>query len=174
MKKLLLVGLFALTVCLQTNAQVSLSGRVYHCANMIKDEMQQAKKDFNKEVQKEKEATAEDKEEANKIVQAMMDAITTTMTVKFLSDKELELSMIAKYDDDKAKTGGAPWIARKLLKFKLRGKSYTGKAPYTFDGKTVKVTNPKSKKVMAFQLTADGKALLYTQDKKTIRMVRTK
>ena len=174
MKKILLASLFAFTMCLQMNAQVSLSGRVYHCANMMKEELQQAKKDFNKDVQNEKDATAEEKKEVDKAVQAMMDAIISTMTVKFLNDKELELSIVIEYDDDKAKAGGAPWVMRKLLKFKMRGKSFTKKAPYTFDGKTVKVTNPKSKKVMAFQLTPDGKALLYAKEKKTVRLSRTK
>lgn len=75
MKKILLAGLFAFTMCLQMNAQVSLSGRVYHCANMMKEEMQQAKKDFNKDVQNDKDVTAEEQKEANKIVQAMMDAV---------------------------------------------------------------------------------------------------
>ena len=40
MKKILLAVLFAFTMCLQMNAQVSLSGRVYHCANMMKEELQ--------------------------------------------------------------------------------------------------------------------------------------
>ena len=89
MKKILLVGLFAFTMCLQMNAQVSLSGRVYHCANMMKEELQQAKKDFNKDVQNEKDATAEEKKEVDKAVQAMMDAIISTMTVKLSISKPL-------------------------------------------------------------------------------------
>ena len=65
MKKILLAVLFAFTMCLQINAQVSLSGRVYHCANMMKEELQQAKKAFNKDVQNEKDATAEEKKEVD-------------------------------------------------------------------------------------------------------------
>jgi hypothetical protein len=141
---------------------------------MMKEEMQQAKKDFNKDIQNEKDVTAEDKEEANKMVQAMLDAIVTTMTVKFLSDKELELSMLAKYDDNKAKAGGVPWAARKIIQLKIKSKSFTRKGSYTFDGKNVKLTNPKTKKEMLLQLAADGKTMLYKQEEKTVRLTRTK
>ena len=105
----------------------------------------------------------------------MMDAIITTMTVKFLSDKELELSMLVKYDDAKAKANEVPWIARKLVAGKLKGKSYTKKAPYTFDGKTVKLSNPKTKQEMLLRLSSDGKTMYFTTEKnKTIQLTRTK
>ncbi|MBR5036616.1 MAG: hypothetical protein IKX69_05460 [Prevotella sp.] len=175
MKKLLFMGIFAFAISLSVSAQGSLSGRVYHCANMMKGEMEKIKSDFNKDVQKEKDVTAEEKKEANQIVQAMMDAIITTMTVKFLSDKELELSMLVKYDDAKAKANDVPWIARKLVAGKLKGKSYTKKAPYTFDGKTVKLSNPKTKQEMLLRLSSDGKTMYFTTEKnKTIQLTRTK
>lgn len=179
MKKILLMGILALVVSLSVRAQESLAGRVYHCANMMKGEMEAMKSDFDKDLQKEKDATAEEKKEANKMVQGMTDAIISTMTLKFLSDKEVELSVLVKYDDAKAKANGVPWLLRKLVSGKLKNKAkdatFTGNTPYTFNGKTVKLTNPKSKKELVFQLTPDGKALLYTTNKdKTVRLARAK
>lgn len=98
------------------------------------------------------------------------------MTLTFLSDKELNLDMVAKYDDGKAKANGVPWMFRQMMKFKLgkKGKSASGKVPYTFDGKTVKLNSPKTKKEMNFLLSSDGKTLTYNKDGKPVLLTRTK
>lgn len=176
MKRLFFIGFLALFIGLQTSAQGSLAGRVYYCASIMKAEVNQAKKEFNKDIEKEKELTAADKKEANELVDKMADALVNTMTVKFLSDKELNLSMVAKFDNEKAKANGLPWMIRKMIKLKVgsKGTSFSAKVPYTFDGKTVKLSNPKTKKEMNFQLSADGKTLTYNMDGKPVLLKRTK
>ena len=75
--------------------------------------------------------SAADKKETNELIQKMADAVVSTMTLTFLSDKELNLNMVAKFDDEKAKANGLPWMFRQMMKFKFGkiGESASGKVP---------------------------------------------
>lgn len=117
---MMLVAAFMMAT-MSANAQQNLAGRVYHCANMVEKELGQLKKeaaDISKE--------AETEEEKNQVkgIDAIMNAIVSTMTVKFVDGKTLELSAEAKFDEEKAKKGGASWVMRKMVKMKFgKGRS---------------------------------------------------
>ena len=100
MKKLLFIGAILLASFLDISAQESLAGRVYYCGNLIEAEM----KDMKKEVaQANKEAKTDEEKEEVKGIDALINAIVSKMTVKFIDDKTLEISSEAKFDEEKAK-----------------------------------------------------------------------
>ena len=172
MKKLLFIGAILLASFLDISAQESLAGRVYYCGNLIEAEM----KDMKKEVaQANKEAKTDEEKEEVKGIDALINAIVSKMTVKFIDDKTLEISSEAKFDEEKAKKGGASWLMRKMVKMKIgKGKSMKGQSNYTRNGRTITVTNSKKKEQRNFELSEDGKKLTFATKKKTFVLNRIK
>lgn len=177
--KQIFVTIIAVVFSLGAFAQENLTGRVYHCASFAKAEINEAKSEMKKEMDKEN-LSAEEKREADQMTKAMFESIVTTMTVTFFSPKEMEIHMVAKFDEAKAKAGGLGWAIRKMMKLKIgKGKDSKIRGNYTFDGKTVRLipkdTKKKSdKKERSFQMSTDGKFLLWNYEGKTVRMARTK
>ena len=173
MRKILLLVIATLMVTVNIYAQGSLTGRVYHCGNMMAGELNQVKKEV-KDISKEAK-TNEEKEEV-KGMEAIINAIVSTMTLTFIDDKTVEVNSVVKFDEQKAKAGGASWLIRKLVKAKLgkKGVDETKQLPYTINGHTIKVVNAKKKKENIFELSEDGKSMTYVVDKKKVVLKRTK
>ena len=100
---MMLVAAFMMAT-MSANAQQNLAGRVYHCANLVEKELGQLK---NEAADISKEAETEEEKNQVKGIDAIMNAIVSTMTVKFVDGKTLEISAEAKFDVEKAKKGGA-------------------------------------------------------------------
>ena len=107
--------------------QESLAGRVYYCGNIMKKELGDLKKDA-KELEKEAE-TKEEKEEVKGLT-AITNAIVSKMTIKFISDKTVDINAEGHFDEQKAKEGGASWLLRKMVKLKIgKGINKKGNPP---------------------------------------------
>ena len=171
MKKLILTLCVAL-FSMGAYAQVNLAGRVYHCANLVEKEMLETKKEVaNVDTKGMSEEEKKEVESEKKAVDALMKAISSTMTLKFIDSKTVEVSVVMKFDEAKAKQEGASWMLRKLAKMKLgKGTSKKGTSAYTVNGRKVLVTSTEKKKenkTMTFELSEDGKSMDYiTTNKK--------
>ena len=100
MRKILLLVIATLMITVNIYAQGSLTGRVYHCGNMMAGELNQVKKEV-KDISKEAK-TNEEKEEV-KGMEAIINAIVSTMTLTFIDDKTVEVNSVVKFDEQKAK-----------------------------------------------------------------------
>lgn len=147
MKKLLLILTTVLIAAVKIGAQSPQPGSVYYNANLFAQDM----KEIEKEAKKEKMKGAE----------AVMAAITAKMTVKFIDDKTVDMSTIITFDDKKAKENGAPWLYRKMAKMQLKQGQSAGKTSYTANGRKLTIISVKEKKPMSFELSEDGKTLVY-------------
>ena len=116
MRQLVLILLIAWVSLFEMNAQESLAGRVYHNGNLVAKELKEMKKEAD-EIGKE----AEDEEEKSEVkgLSAVMDAIVSKMTVTFVDDQLLEMSVEMRFDEQKAKDGGASWALRKLIRSRI-------------------------------------------------------
>ena len=165
MKKLLLMIVVVMMTTVVVKGQESLAGRVYHCGNLMKKELGDLKKDAK---QLEKEAESEKEKEEVKGLTAITDAIVSKMTIKFINDKTAEMSMEAKFDEQKAKEGGASWLLRKMVKLKIgKGMNEKGQITYTVNGRNVTIIGLNKKNKMNFVLSEDGKKLTRTDKEKT-------
>ena len=88
MKKLLLMIVVVMMATVGVKGQESLAGRVYYCGNMMMKEMGDLKKDAK---QLEKEAETEEEKKEAKGLTAITNAVVSKMTIKFISDKTVEL-----------------------------------------------------------------------------------
>lgn len=150
--------------------QESLAGRVYYCGNLMKKELGDLKKDA-KEL--EKEAETEEEKEQVKGLTAITNAIVSKMTIKFISDKTVELSAEIHFDEQKAKEGGASWLMRKMVKMKIgKGMNEKGQTTYTINGRNVTIISLNKKNKMNFVLSEDGKRLTRTDKDKTYVLER--
>jgi hypothetical protein len=173
MKKLLFVFAILLSSFLKVSAQGSLAGRVYYNSNIMEKEL----KDYKKESKDlSKEAQTQEEKEQVKGLDAVMDAIVSKMTVKFIDDKTAEMSIDVKFDEQKAKDGGASWMMRKMVKLKLgKGMSEKGQVAYTVNGRKVTIKSLKKKgKDKFLELSEDGKTLLLDMDKRKVPLKRIK
>ncbi len=158
---MMLVAAFVMAT-MSANAQQNLTGRVYHCANLVEKELGQLKKEAT-DISKE----AETEEEKNQVkgIDAIMNAIVSTMTVKFVDGKTLEISAEAKFDEEKAKKGGASWVMRKMVKMKFgKGRSDKMLTTYTVNGRNIVVKGRKENRI--YTLSEDGQSLSYVMEKK--------
>ena len=172
MKKLLLMIVVVMMTTVVVKGQESLAGRVYYCGNMMKKELGDLKKDA-KQLEKEAE-TKEEKEEAKGLT-AITNAIVSKMTIKFISDKTVELNAEAKFDEQKAKEGGASWLMRKMVKMKIgKGINKKKQFTYTVNGRTATFVSLDKKDKMHFELSEDGKKLTRTDKDKVYVLDRIK
>ena len=172
MKKLLLMIVVVMMTAVGVKGQESLAERVYYCGNLMKKELGDLKKDA-KEL--EKEAESEKEKEEVKGLTAVTDAIVSKMTIKFINDKTAEMSMEAKFDEQKAKEGGASWLLRKMVKLKIgKGMNEKGQITYTVNGRNVTIIGLNKKNKMNFVLSEDGKKLTRTDEEKTFVLDRIK
>lgn len=166
-----MMAFVALMIAASIEAQTSLAGRVYYNGNLMEKELSEVKKE-TKGLEKEAK-TAEEKEEV-KGVQAILNAVVAKMTVKFIDDKTVELSIDAKFDEEKAKQGGASWLMRKMVKMKM-GKSEKGQTTYTVNGRKVIINSVKKKgKTKTYELSEDGKTLTFTDKDRSMTLKRIK
>ena len=172
MKKLLLMMVVVMMATVGVKGQESLAGRVYYCGNIMMKELGDLKKDA-KELEKEAESK-EEKEEAKGLT-AITDAVVSKMTIKFISDKAVELNAEAKFDEQKAKEGGASWLMRKMVKLKIgKGINKKGQSTYSVNGRNVTILSLNKKDKMHFELSADGKKLTRTDKDKVYVLDRIK
>ena len=173
MKRFLMMAFVALMIAASIEAQTSLAGRVYYNGNLMEKELSEVKKEA-KGLEKEAK-TAEEKEEV-KGVQAILNAVVAKMTVKFIDDKTVELSIDSKFDEEKAKQGGASWLMRKMVKMKMgKGKSEKGQTTYTVNGRKVIINSVKKKgKTKTYELSEDGKTLTFTDKDRSMTLKRIK
>lgn len=161
---------------LMVKAQESLVGRVYYCGNLMQKVMDKELQDVKNEVSKlEKEAKDEEEKKELKSIDAITDAIDAKMTIKFISDKTVEVSMDMRFDEQKAKERGASWLMRKFAKMKFgKGMSESGQTTYTVNGHTVTIIGLKKKDKKVYELSDDGKKLSRIADNKKIVLTRIK
>lgn len=172
MKKLLLMIVVVMMTTVGVKGQESLAGRVYYCGNLMKKELGDLKKDAK---QLEKEAESEKEKEEVKGLTAVTDAIVSKMTIKFINEKTAEMSMEAKFDEQKAKEGGASWLLRKMVKLKIgKGMNEKGQTTYTVNGRNVTIISLNKKNKMNFVLSEDGKKLNRTDKDKVYVLDRIK
>ena len=172
MKKLLLMIVVVMRATVVVKGQESLAGRVYYCGNLMKKELGDLKKDAK---QLEKEAESEKEKEEVKGLTAVTDAIVSKMTIKFINEKTAEMSMEAKFDEQKAKEGGASWLMRKMVKLKIgKGINKKGQSTYSVNGRNVTILSLNKKDKMHFELSEDGKKLTRTDKDKAYVLDRIK
>ena len=170
MKKLLLMIVVAMMATVGVKGQENLAGRVYYCGNIMMKEMGDLKKDAK---QLEKEAETEEEKEQVKGLTAITNAVVSKMTIKFISDKTVELSAEIHFDEQKAKEGGASWLMRKMVKMKIgKGLNEKRQSTYTVNGRTVIILSTNNKDKMHFELSEDGKRLTRTDKDKTYVLER--
>ena len=171
MKRVYTILVLAFTT-LSAFAQEPLAGRVYHNGNLMAKELKEMKKDVD-EIGKE----AEEEEEKSEVkgLAAVMDAIVSKMTVTFIDDQLLEMSVEMRFDEQKAKDGGASWAMRKLVRSRIgKDKVEKGQVAYTVDGRIITARNPNKKdKTLTLELSDDGKTLTYRQKEKVYVLSRT-
>ena len=73
----------------------------------------------------------------------------------------MHTSTIITFDDKKAKENGAPWLYRKMAKMQLKQGQSAGKTSYTAKGRKLTIISVKEKKPISFELSEDGKTLIY-------------
>lgn len=161
-KNLIMVFVVFIMATLCANAQQNLSGRVYHCANLVEKELGQMKKEAATIA---KEAETEEEKKEVKGIDALMNAIVSTMTVRFIDGRTVEISAEAKFDEEKAKKGGASWMMRKIVRMKFgKGRSDKMQTTYTVNGRNIIVKGRKGNRI--YVLSEDGKALSYVMERK--------
>ena len=172
MKRLFTILLLAFMV-LSSFAQEPLAGRVYHNGNLIARELKEVKKDVD---ELGKEAENEEEKSEVKGLSAIMDAIVSKMTVTFIDDQSLELSFEMRFDEQKAKDGGASWAIRKLIRSRIgKDRFNKGQVPYTVDGRIITAGNPNKKDTsIVLELSEDGQSLTCRQKQKVYILRRTK
>lgn len=125
--------------------------------------------------QLEKEAETEEEKKEAKGLTAITNAVVSKMTIKFISDKTVELNAEAHFDEQKAKEGGASWMLRKMVKLKIgKGINKKGQSTYSVNGHNVTILSLNKKDKMHFELSEDGKKLTRTDKDKNYVLDRIK
>ena len=185
----LLVAVLLLTMnCL---AQSTLTDRVYHNPNIMKDMLRQEVKDFDKkmdeslseakkkaiekfEKEKGRKPNAQELADIDKSVNealaqanAMMDnAMKTAVTVEFTDATHLVMKMDMSVDDAILKAAGVSWLKRKAIKAALALAPKSQKGTYVVKGNQIFIDDGSADKD-TMTVSADGKYLYGKMDKKT-------
>ena len=185
----LLVAVLLLTMnCL---AQSTLTDRVYHNPNIMKDMLRQEVKDFDKKMDeslseaKKKAVEKFEKEKGRKPnaqkladidksvnealaqANAMMDnAMKTAVTVEFTDATHLVVKMDMSVDDAILKAAGVSWLKRKAIKAALALAPKSQKGTYVVKGNQIFIDDGSADKD-TMTVSADGKYLYGKMDKKT-------
>ena len=185
----LLVAVLLLTMnCL---AQSTLTDRVYHNPNIMKDMLRQEVKDFDKkmdeslseakkkavekfEKEKGRKPNAQELADIDKSVNealaqanAMMDnAMKTAVTVEFTDATHLVVKMDMSVDDAILKAAGVSWLKRKAMKAALALAPKSQKGTYVVKGNQIFIDDGSADKD-TMTVSADGKYLYGKMDKKT-------
>ena len=97
------------------------------------------------------------------------------MTIKFISDKTVDINAEGHFDEQKAKEGGASWLLRKMVKLKIgKGINKKGQSTYSVNGRNVTILSLNKKDKMHFELSEDGKKLTRTDKDKVYVLDRIK
>ena len=196
MRKRLSGLLAALFICgvLTVSAQTSLSGRTYHNANIMADELNNATKDLDKkmaearakaiaqgEKKKGRKLTAEETAKLDKEleenmakIQAIKKGMKIAITVEFKDDKNAVNKADIKVSDEVLKAAGIGWLKRKAMKAALAVAPKSEKCTYVVKGNMIIMTDRDNEKD-TLTLSQDGKYITGKMDKKTaFKLSRTK
>lgn len=184
--------LFALSPFQLLRAQ-SLSGRVYHNANIMADKLNEvtsevdkkmpeakAKKIAEEEEKKGRKLTEAEKAEierelqnARKKVEAVQKGMSTEVTIEFKSETDAVLKFDMKVSEEALKAAGVGWAKRKAMKAALALIPTTQKAKYSVQGNLIFIKDDEDADTL--RLSPDGKYLYGKFDEKTnYKLTRTK
>lgn len=192
MKKLFITAVICLIATGVTSAQ-SLAGRIYSNPNIMTDHMNKLMKEVNVQkdsvraeaiakIEKEKgrkATTAEEAEidksinESMKKINPMLKGMKMSITVEFLSDKDLVMKMDTYISDEVMKAAGISWIKRKAMKAALAIMPSKEKGQYILEGNNVIFLDAKEGND-TLQLSKDGKHLYGTDKDIKFTLTRTK
>ena len=191
MKKFILM-VTVMVATMGSQAQTNMSGRVYFNDNIMEKEIQNMTRDIDKEIadarakgikkveeKKGRKLTKEEmakleKElaEAQKMAEALKKGMKTTITLTFKDEKNLEMDVDMKIDDDVMKAAGVSWAKRKMIKLATKIMP-TQKGTYTVNGNQIYVDEGGTRDTMS--LSDDGKFLYgKLDDKKKFKLTRIK
>ncbi len=169
---------------MRVNAQINLTGRVYHNPNIMASVMEQ-ETDIDKKIaearekgiaKKEKEKgrklTKEELAEVDKAIadikkqtEAAKKCMMVAMTIEFTSATDLVMKQKTKVDDEALKTLGVGWLKRKAMKAALAVAPESQNAKYEVKGNKVIVIDGKDCDTLT--IGNDGNTLSGIFDKKT-------
>ena len=187
------VALLMIAFTLPTMAQTNLVGRVYKNDNIMKKELDEATKDFDKklanakveaiakaEKEKGRKLTAAEKTELDKKVneaQAQLMAIKkgmkTSVSVTFKTADKVVMSVDMSLSDDAMKAAGIGWLKRKAMKAAMAVVPSSQKMSYVVKGDLIICSDGKEKDTL--RLSKDGQQIFGKMDEKTpFTLKRTK
>ena len=191
MEKRMMLFVAALLLTMNCLAQSSLTGRVYHNPNIMKDMIKQEVKDFDKkmaegmaeakkkaiekfEKEKGRKPNAQELADIDKSVNealaqanAMMEnAMKTAVTIEFTDATHLVVKMDMSVDDAILKAAGVSWLKRKAIKAALALAPKSQKGTYVVKGNQIFIDDGSADKD-TMTVSADGKYLHGKMDKKT-------
>ena len=183
MKKIVLT-IVAIMTAISVDAQINLTGRVYHNPNIMANMMDQELNIDKKIAEARNEAIAKmEKKKGRKLTKeelAMINkklaeikkqadtakkCMSTAITVEFTSATNLVMRQKTRVDDEALKIMGVGWLKRKALKASLALMPESQDAKYEVKGNKVIVIDDKDRDTLT--IGNDGNTLSGIFDKKT-------
>jgi len=185
MKKNLIIIVTSLLTVVSLFAQSNLTGRTYHNANIMANEMDNRFKDIEKElakkrseniakIEKEKGRKPTDAEiaeiekkitEGRKKIDQLKKSITASITVEFKNERDVVMKNDMKINDEILKAAGVSWLKRKAMKAAFAIAPSTHKSKYTAKGNLIIFNDNDEQDTL--RLSNDGKYLFGKFDKET-------
>ena len=185
MKKNLIIIVTSLLTVVSLFAQSNLTGRTYHNANIMANEMDNRFKDIEKElakkrsediakIEKEKGRKPTDAEiaeiekkitEGRKKLDQLKKSITASITVEFKNERDVVMKNDMKINDEILKAAGVSWLKRKAMKAAFAIAPSTHKSKYTVKGNLIIFNDNDEPDTL--RLSNDGKYLFGKFDKET-------
>ena len=183
MKKIVLT-IVAIMTAISVDAQINLTGRVYHNPNIMANMMDQEVNIDKKIAEARNEAIAKmEKKKGRKLTKeelaminkklaeikkqadAAKKCMSTAITVEFTSATNLVMRQKTRVDDEALKIMEVGWLKRKALKASLALMPESQKAKYEVKGNKVIVIDDKDRDTLT--IGNDGNTLSGIFDKKT-------
>ena len=193
MSRLLCIVASMLLTATMASAQTDLSGRVYHCSNIMEPLMNEALKELYQKMADARQQTISqfeqkkgrkpnDKEvaeidqklnEARAMAEAMKTGVSTSITVEFKDAANAVMKIDMKCSDAALKKAGVSWLKRKAIKASMAIAPKSQKTKYTVSRDTVVFISDEDRDTLL--LSYNGKFLSGKMDEKTpFKLTRTK